>query len=92
LGDPVLAFRQRNDPVDQHAAALAAHGEHGDAKRPGLIDRWRFQHQIIQPASSGEADAAPVAATLQEADDAATQLCQQLVEARRVVDDVGAVE
>ena len=38
LRDPVLALRQRHDPVDQHAAALAAHRQHGDAKRSGLID------------------------------------------------------
>ncbi len=36
LGDVVLRLGQRHDPVDQHPAALAAHGVHGEGDGAGV--------------------------------------------------------
>ena len=41
---------------------------------------------------SNQRETAPVAAALQETDDATAQLRHELIEAGRVMDDVGAVE
>ena len=61
LGVPALRLGEFDDPVGQHAAALAAHRHNGDADRPlGRVPRrcyWRageIVHECLAFASIGE--------------------------------------
>ena len=57
LRQPALPLDQRHDPVDQHAAALAAHRHHRDGGRPSRVEGWRGDdgvHRVLRPAAAAD--------------------------------------
>ena len=86
---------QLDDPVGQHAAALAAHRDDRDRDRPlGRIAAAgrRQPDRLVRSCQRLEREPPAVAAPLQPADHAHRDRRLEHVPAARIVDDVGAIE
>ena len=84
LREPALRLGKRDDPVGQHAAALAAHRQHGDGDR--LVGVERDGGRVIERSCAAlkprTRRGALVAPALQEADHGAAQPRHEAIERR----------